>query len=225
MRHRHSTTALFVGLCAGLSLPTATALAQTAAPAQTTPAATAAEQVIQPQVQRRDVKPPRYPSNDIAIGVFGGVYATENFGTSGVSGVRLGYQITEDFFVDGTWGRTKVSDEAYRLGRPGGVFAVPIDRLTYYGVSLGWNALPGEVFVGRNLAWRTQGYVLAGFGTTEFAATKQQTWHAGFGGRVIVKDWFALQADVRNHVFPLDLLGERRNTQNLEVTFGLTVFF
>jgi len=221
MRHRHFTPALFTGL----ALLAATAGAQAQSQAQSQAQTPAAEQVIQPQVQRRDVKPPRYPSNDIAIGVFGGVYATENFGTSGVSGVRLGYQITEDFFVDGTWGRTQVSDAAYRLGRPGGVFAVPIDRLTYYGVSLGWNALPGEVFVGRNLAWRTQGYVLAGFGTTEFAASKQQTWHAGFGGRVIVKDWFALQADVRNHVFPLDLLGERRNTQNLEVTFGLTVFF
>ena len=38
-------------------------------------------------------------------------------------------------------------------------------------------------------------------------------------------DWFSLQADVRDHVFTLDLLGRRQSTQNLEVTAGLTVFF
>ena len=34
-----------------------------------------------------------------------------------------------------------------------------------------------------------------------------------------------LQTDVRDHVFSLDLLGQRQSTQNLEVTAGLTCFF
>jgi hypothetical protein len=40
-----------------------------------------------------------------------------------------------------------------------------------------------------------------------------------------MKHRFALQADVRDHVFSLDLLGKRQSTQNLEVTAGLTFFF
>ncbi len=201
------------------------ARAQTAAAGPAPAPAPAAEQVIQPQVQRRDVQRPRYPARDFTLGLFGGTYATENFGTSAVSGARLGYQITEDFFVEGTYGQTKVSDEAYRLGRPGGVFPVPIDKLTYYALSVGVNVLPGEVFFGRNTAWLSQGYIVAGIGNTDFATQRRQTWHLGFGLRVLFKDWVALQADVRDHVFKIDLLGSPRNTQNLEVTAGLSFFF
>jgi len=42
---------------------------------------------------------------------------------------------------------------------------------------------------------------------------------------VVFTDWLAVQADVRDHIYSLDLLGKRRNTNNLEVTAGLTVFF
>ena len=64
--------------------------------AQTTPGKPAPEQVIVPQVERREVKLPRFASNDFSVGLFAGTYATQNFGTSAVSGVRLGYHVTED---------------------------------------------------------------------------------------------------------------------------------
>jgi len=200
----------------------------TAALGQTGPApsaASTAEQVIVPQVERRDVKRPKYPSNDFAFGLYAGTYATQNFGASTVSGLRVAYHVTEDIFVDATLGRTKVSDENFRQVLPGGIFVNRTERLSYYAVSAGYNVLPGEVFFGRNYAKATQGYILAGVGSTDFAGQKRQTFHAGFGLRLIVADWFSLQADVRDHIFTLDLLGRRQSTQNLEVTAGLTVFF
>lgn len=206
-------------LAAGLAV---NSLAQTAPPA--TPAAP--EQVIVPQVDRRDVGLPRFASNDFSIGLFAGTYATQNFGTSGVSGVRLGYHITEDIFVEGTYGRSKVSDEDFRRIFPvGGIFVTPQQKLNYYNVVAGYNVLPGEVFFGKRLAKASQGYILAGVGTTDFAGQKRQTLTAGFGLRVVFNDWFAMQADVRDHVYSLDLLGKRSSTQNLEITAGLTVYF
>ena len=38
-------------------------------------------------------------------------------------------------------------------------------------------------------------------------------------------DWMALQVDMRDHVYSLDLLGKRETTQNIELTGGLTFFF
>ena len=203
-------------------------LAAMVAPAvaqQVTPPKAAAEQVIVPQVERRDIKRPKYASNDFAVGLYAGTYATQNFGASTVSGVRLGYHITEDFFVDATLGRSKVSDENFRQVLPGGIFVNRTETLSYYSVSAGYNVLPGEVFFGRSTAKATQGYILAGVGSTDFAGQKRQTVHAGFGLRLILTDWLAMQADVRDHEFTLDLLGKRQSTQNLEVTAGFTLFF
>ena len=202
----------------------APAWAQTAPPPAAA-AGPATEQVIVPQVERREVNRPRFASNDFAVGLYAGTYATQNFGASAVGGLRLSYHITEDFFVDGTYGRTKVSDESFRQILPGGIFVNRSEPLTYYAISAGYNLLPGEAFFGRNTAKATQGYILGGVGSTDFAGQTRQTFHVGFGLRLILGDHFAVQTDVRDHVFSLDLLGKRQSTQNLEVTAGLTVFF
>ena len=78
-------------------------------------------QVVVPEVERREVKLPKFPSKDIAVGLFAGTYATQNFGASAVAGARLGYHITEDWFVEATLAQSKVSDEAFRQVLPGGI--------------------------------------------------------------------------------------------------------
>ena len=59
------------------------------------------DQIVVPEVTRREVKLPRFPSNDFDVGLYGGTFSTQNFGTSAVGGLRLGYHITEDFFTTG----------------------------------------------------------------------------------------------------------------------------
>ncbi|MBA4175559.1 MAG: outer membrane beta-barrel domain-containing protein [Leptothrix sp. (in: Bacteria)] len=207
-----------------------TAAARPAAAQTSTPSAPGtpqpAEQVIVPQVERRDVRLPRYASRDFSAGVFAGTYATQNFGTSAVSGLRLAYHITEDVFVEATLGRTKASDEDFRKIFPnGGIFPTPQQKVSYYSVVAGYNLLPGEVFFGRGNARLFQGYIVGGVGSTDFAGVKRQTISAGFGLRVHALDRLTVQADVRDHVYSLDLLGRRRSTQNLEVTAGLSFLF
>src|SRR6185437_11354674 len=75
------------------------ALAGTARAAD--PAPPPVDQVVVPQVDRRVIHLPRFPSSDFEIGTFVGTYSTQNFGSSAVGGIRLGYHITEDFFVEG----------------------------------------------------------------------------------------------------------------------------
>nr|WP_297350901.1 outer membrane beta-barrel domain-containing protein [uncultured Caldimonas sp.] len=183
------------------------------------------EQVVVPEVDRRDVKVPRIPSNDFEAGLFTGVYSTESFGASVVSGVRLGYHITEDFFVEGTYARTKVSDESFRQILPGGVFGSEKETLTYYNVSLGYNILPGEIFLGSKRAKASTIYIIAGVGSTKFTEQSNQTINFGLGTRVFLADWASVQVDMRDHMFSYDLLGKRKSTHNLELTMGLTFFF
>jgi outer membrane beta-barrel protein len=205
-------------------LATPLALAQTTGGAATEQKP-ANEQVIEPKVERREVKLPRFPSKDFEFGAFTGTYATQNFGTSLVYGMRLGYHISEDIFVEGVLAQTKVTDDTFRQILPGGVFAQKKETLRYYNLSAGYNVLPGEVFIGSNRAKATAVYVIGGVGSTSFNDQRRQTFNFGLGLRLLLADRWALQVDMRDHIFSLDLLGKRQSTQNLELTGGLTFFF
>ena len=183
------------------------------------------EPVIEPQVDRREVKLMHVPSSDFEFGVFTGTYATQNFGANLVWGARLGYDITEDFFAQATYGQSRVSDDAFRQILPGGVFPNPRETLRYYDLSAGWNILPGEVFFWNGKARLSTLYLIAGIGSTELVDQRHLTGNAGFGARLFLTNWLALQADMRDHIFSLDVLGERRTTQNLEFSGGITFFF
>ena len=183
------------------------------------------EQVVVPEVDRRDIQLPKYPSNDFELGAFVGTYATQNFGSSLVYGLRLGYAITEDFFVQASYGSTKVSDDNYRQILPGGIFANESETLSYYNLAVGYNVLPGEVFIGSKRALASAFYLIAGVGSTNFNDQRKQTISIGLGGKVFLKDSFALQVDMRDHIFSLDLLGQSQSTQNLEFTAGFSFYF
>ena len=198
-------------------------VAATGASAQAQKPAT--EQVVVPEVERRDIRNPRYPSNDISVGAYLGTYATQNFGASFVYGVRLGYAITEDFFVEGAYAQTTVSDESFRQILPGGIFVNTTERLSYYNLSVGYNVLPGEVFLGRSRAMPSALYLLGGVGSTDFNGQQSQTFNLGLGFRVFLADWAALQVDMRDYIYSLDILGKRQSTQNLEFTGGVTFYF
>lgn len=185
----------------------------------------AEEPPIVPQVDTREVSVPHFPSNDFDFGVFMGTYSTQNFGASKVRGFRLGYAITEDFFVQGAYGQTKVSDEAFRQVLPGGVFEAEQEKLSYYNLSMGYNVLSGEVFIGSKHAKPSALYLIAGVGSTKFVDRKRQTINYGAGFRVFLNDWAALQVDARNHMFTLDILGKKQSTNNLEFTAGATFIF
>jgi outer membrane beta-barrel protein len=189
------------------------------------PAPTTNDQVVVPEVDRRNVRLPKFPSNDFEFGVFGGTYATQNFGASAVVGARLGYAITEDFFVEGVYAQTKVSDALFRQILPGGIFPDEKEKLSYYNLSVGYNILPGEIFIGSRYARPAALYVIGGVGSTKFDEQRRPTLNFGFGYRVFLADWAALQLDMRDHVYSLDLLGKRQSTQNLELTGGLTIFY
>jgi len=173
------------------------------------PAPAANEQVIVPQVDVRPVKVPRIPSNDFELGAFTGTYNAQNFGASLVAGTRMGYHITEDLFVEAVYGQTKVSDDLFRQILPGGIFPNNKEILRYYNLSAGYNVFPGEIFLGRTHAKVSTAYLVAGLGTTKFNDASHQTVNVGAGMRV----------------FSLDLLGTRKETQNVEFTAGLTLFF
>jgi outer membrane beta-barrel protein len=168
---------------------------------QTQTTASNTDQVVIPEVARRDVKLPRFPSNDFDVGLYFGTYSTQNFGASAVSGLRLGYHITEDFFVQSVLAQTKVSDASFRQILPGGVFPNEKEKLRYYNLSLGYNILPGEVFIRTKYAMPFSLYLIGGVGSTTLDQQRRSTINFGSGMRVFFNDHIALQFDARDHIF------------------------
>ncbi|MEQ8861522.1 MAG: outer membrane beta-barrel domain-containing protein [Pseudomonadales bacterium] len=184
------------------------------------------EPLVVREPERRDVKVDAIDSEDWEIGVYGGVLSVEDFGSNSVVGVRLAYHVTEDFFVEGMYGRTTLGETSFERLSGGAQILTDSEReMSYYNVSIGWNLFPGESFLARRWAYKGGLYVVAGAGSTSFGGDDRFTISGGFGYRLIPTDWLALHVDVRDHVFNSDLLGTSETRHNVEFTGGLTLFF
>ncbi|HLJ38099.1 MAG TPA: outer membrane beta-barrel domain-containing protein [Steroidobacteraceae bacterium] len=182
--------------------------------------------VIEPQVERRTIKVPRIKSSNVELGLNYGVLSIEDFGSNPVYGATLGYHITEDFFLQGEIGRSRGGRTSFET-LSGNIQLLTNNerRFTYYDLSLGYNFLPGEAFVGRGVAMTSAFYLLGGFGATDFAGDTKFTVNFGAGYRIVPWDWMALHFTVQDHVFQTSLLGVTKLTNNLEARLGATAFF
>jgi outer membrane beta-barrel protein len=183
-------------------------------------------QVIDPEVERREVKEPAIDREDFEIGAYVGIMSVEDFGTNVAYGARLAYHLTEGFFVEGTVGQTETSETSFEILSGGAQLLSNSERtLTYYNLNVGYNLLPGEVFIGEGRAYNTGLYVIGGLGSTRFAGDDRFTVNFGAGYRFLLSDSIALHMDFRDHLFDIDLFGEEKTAHNLEGHLGFTVFF
>jgi outer membrane beta-barrel protein len=181
--------------------------------------------VIEPEVERRDVKVPRIKSQDIEIGGYLGTLNIEDFGAHRVFGVQAAYHITEDFFLQAEAGRSKAGLTSFEVLSNISLLTNSERWFKYYDMSVGYNFLPGEVFLGRNHAMTSSFYILAGVGSTDFGGDSKFTGNFGAGYKILPTDWLAVHVAVEDRVFNTDLLGVNKLASNLEAHLGLTAFF
>jgi outer membrane beta-barrel protein len=181
--------------------------------------------VIDPQVERRTVKVPTIRPSNVELGAYYGELSIQDFGAQPVAGVRLDYHISEDFFAEATYGRAKAGFTSFEQLSNVQLISDAERRFTYYNLSLGYNLLPGEVFIGRNLAMTSAFYMIGGIGSVKFAGDQNFTVNFGAGFRVLPTDWLALHIDVQDLVFRSDVTGTEELKNNLQATIGATVFF
>ena len=183
-------------------------------------------QVIEPEVERREIKEPKIDREDFEIGAFVGIMSIEDFGSDVSYGVRLAYHLTEGFFVEGTAGASRGGLTSFEVLSGDARLISDSERdLFYYNLNLGYNILPGEVFLGEGRAYNTNLYLVAGLGATRFAGDDRFSVNFGAGYRFLLNDAVALHIDFRDHLYDIDVLGEEKTVHNLEGHVGFTVFF
>ncbi|MBL3528576.1 MAG: outer membrane beta-barrel domain-containing protein [gamma proteobacterium endosymbiont of Lamellibrachia anaximandri] len=184
------------------------------------------EPVILPDLDRREIVEPEIDTEDFEISLFAGALSIEDFGTNPVYGARLDYHLSEDFFLQVDAGYSRASKTSYELLSGSAQLLTDDERdFTYYNFSLGYNLLPGEVFIGKGRAFNSHLYLIGGVGNVTFAGDDHFSANLGLGYRFLFTDAFALHLDVRDHLFNSDLLGEDKTTHNLELSAGLSLFF
>jgi outer membrane beta-barrel protein len=181
--------------------------------------------VVDPEVERRKIVVPKIRSRNVEVGVDYGVLSIEDFGTHPSYGLTAAYHITEDFFFQAEVGRARAGNTSFETLSGISLLTDSERRFTYYDLSLGYNFLPGEAFIGRGHALTSAFYLIGGIGGTDFAGDTKFTVNFGAGYRVVPTDWLAVHITVQDRVFQTDLFGTSKLTNNIEARIGTTVFF
>lgn len=190
-------------------------------------AADQARPVIEPEVTRRDVAQPKIDTEDFEVGAYVGFLSIEDFGSNTVYGATLAYHITEKLFAQATYGQSDAGKTSYEIlsGSEAPLLTNDERQYQYYDLAVGYDLLPGEVFFGKNWAFNSALYFIAGAGNTSFAGDDYFTFTYGAGYRVLATDSIAVHLDVRDHMFDIDVTGEDKSTHNIEFNLGGTWFF
>jgi outer membrane beta-barrel protein len=182
--------------------------------------------VVDPQVERREVKAPEIDTENWEAGAYLGSLSVEDFEVNIVYGGRIAYHVNEDFFAEAIAGTSDAGLSSFERLSGGAPLLTDSERqFTYYSLGFGWNALPGEIFLGGKRAYNSAVYLTLGGGGTRFAGGDRFTLTLGAGARVLIRDWLALHLDMRDHVMDVDVLGANKSTHNFEATLGVTAFF
>ena len=106
--------------------------------------------VIKPDLERRKIDESKIDSENFEIGISSGVMSTEDFGNNSSLSAFLAYYVSEDWFLEATYGSSQTSKSSAEW--LGGIDLLTEDEreLTYLDFSLGLNILPGEIYLGSN---------------------------------------------------------------------------
>lgn len=182
-------------------------------------------ELLSPKVKRNEIVVGKVDTEDFEIGVYGGYYSIEDFGSNIVVGARAIYHISELLYVEGTYGMTKGGRTSFERVYGVDIWTDDERDLTYYNVLFGFNLFPGEAFIGKSWAFVNSFYFVAGAGNTNFLGEDLFTINGGFGYSFYATDWLAFRFDFRDHVYEIEAFDEKKTTHNLELTGGFSIFF
>ena len=187
------------------------------------------EPVIEPIVERIGLEESNIDDENFEIGAFFGFMSIEHFGTDEVYGIQGAWHITEDLFFQGSYGTTTVGKTTVEDFNDLNLISDEDRDFIYYNVSMGFNALPGEIFLGKDWAFNSQFYFLLGAGSVEFLGDREFAINMGGGLRILATDAFALHMAFQDLITDkpvlLNPLNREGTAHNMQYTFGLTYFF
>ena len=169
--------------------------------------------VVEPEVARRKITVPRIHSRNFELGA--GLRGAVDRGFRRPPGLRRSPPPTTSPRTSSSRPRSAAPRRAYQLRELSNISLLTESerRFTYYDLSLGYNFLPGEAFIGRDLAMTSAFYLLGGIGGTDFAGDTKFTVNFGAGYRVVPTDWLAVHVHGAGPRVPVEHAGHHQAHQ------------
>jgi outer membrane beta-barrel protein len=181
---------------------------------------------VEADVERREILDDVLDTENFEIGLQGGIISIEDFESSGWVGAHIGYHMTENFYLKARYGQAKGGETSFeKLVNSAPLLTDEQRELTYYGLNIGYNLLPGEIFLSKDLVLNSIFSIELGAGSTEFAGDEQFTVNVTANYRVFINDWVAWDIGMSDYIFDTQVTGESKTTHNLNFVTGLSVYF
>jgi len=165
-------------------------------------------------------------NENFELGVQFGLLSIEDFESSPWVSAHFAYHITEYFYAKALYGTAEGGLTSFeRLVNVPPLLTDEQRKLKYYGLNIGYNLMPGEIFLGRDLAFNSLFSIELGGGNTEFAGDEKFTINIGANYRVFVTDWLTWDIGMSDYIFDTQITGTTKTTHNLNFTTGFAVYF
>jgi outer membrane beta-barrel protein len=182
--------------------------------------------IFDPKVERREVEREAINTENWEIGGYYGIISIEDFGSNELVGARVAYHVTEDFFIEASYAQATAGFSSFERLNGNVTLLTPEQReYNQFNVGLGFNLLPGEGFIGDNLAFSSSLYLITALGSTDFAGEQRSTIMVGGGYRVLFTDWLAVHLTLKDHLYDIELLGTAKTASDLEISTSVTIYF
>lgn len=192
-----------------------------------TPAHAADDTVtVKADVERREVLDDVIDSENWELGIRGGLMSIEDFESSPWLSAHIGYHISDSFYVKASYAKAEAGETSFeKLTNTAPLLTDDQRQLTYYGLNLGYNLFPGEIFFSKNTVFNSVFSIELGGGNTEFAGDEQFTVDLTANYRVFLTDWIAWDISMSDYLFNTEVTGTSKTTHNLTFATGIAFYF
>ena len=181
---------------------------------------------VQVDIERREVLEDVLDNENFEFGIQVGVMSIEDFGSNLWLSAHFSYHITEYFYAKALYGVSEGGLTSFeKLANVPPLLTDDERKLGYYGLNIGYNLMPGEIFIGKDYAFNSVFSLELGAGTTNFAGDDKFTINAGVNYRVFLNDWITWDIGMSDYIFDTKITGESKTAHNLTLTTGFAFYF
>jgi len=182
--------------------------------------------IIKVDVERREVLDDLLDNENFEIGLQVGFISIEDFESSLWASGHLTYHINEYFYTKALYGTATAGETSFeKLANVPPLLTDEQRKFNYYGLSIGYNLMPGEVFLSKNLAFNSVFSIELGGGSTEFTGDDKFTVNVVANYRIFLNDWITWDIAMSDYIFNTRVTGSDKTTHNLNFTTGFSFYF